>query len=477
MTRMNSTDQAGPSGEVLNDVQSALNATRVHRVVRPSGIQDIVHTIDDAEREGRSISIAGSRHSMGGQQFGTGAVHLDMRGMTRVIELDAERGIVEIEAGIEWAELLAATVEMQRGRERQWGIRQKQTGADHLSIGGALSSNIHGRGLAQRPIVDDVEAFTIVTADGSTLEVDRERNPELFRLAIGGYGLLGVIATVKLRLVPRHIVRRDVTMVRAAELMPAFEERIAAGYTFGDCQFSIDERSNDFLDLGILSCYRPDEGAASIPDGQRALSLPEWGRLLYLTHVDRAAAADAYVAHYLATSGQLYWSDLHQRSEYVGSYHERLDQALGETTPGTEIITEIYVPRTSLAAFLKDAAGALRDGDPPLVYGTIRLVEQDREAVLTWAREPWACIIFNLHTRHDEDGIANSAEAFRDLIDVAIRHGGSYYLTYHRFARRDQLLACHPRLTEFFEGKDRFDPSGRFQSDWYRQTRALVDEA
>lgn len=475
MAGMSSPEGAGSVGEVLNDVQSALNATRVHRVVRPSGIDDIVGAIKGAAGEGRSVSVAGSRHSMGGQQFGTDAVHLDMRGMTGVIDLDAERGIVEVEAGIEWGELLAATVEIQRGRERQWGIRQKQTGADQLSIGGALASNIHGRGLTQRPIVEDVEGFTIVTADGSIVEVDRERDPELFRLAIGGYGLLGVIASVKLRLAPRHLVRRDVTLVRAADLMTAFEDRVAAGYTFGDCQFSIDERSSDFLDLGILSCYRPDETATSIPDGQRALSLPEWGRLLYLSHVDRAAAADAYIAHYLGTSGQLYWSDLHQRSEYIGTYHQRLDEALGETTPGTEIISELYVPRTSLAAFLKDAAVVLRDGDPPLVYGTIRLVERDDEAVLTWAREPWACIIFNLHTRHDEAGIATSAEAFCDLIDVAIRHGGSYYLTYHRFARRDQLLACHPRLTEFFEAKDRFDPAGRFQSDWYRHTRGLVE--
>ena len=132
----------------------------------------------------------------------------------------------------------------------------------------------------------------------------------------------------------------------------------------------------------------------------------EWGKLLYLTHVDRAGAATAYTEHYLATSGQLYWSDLHQRSEYIGNYHRLLDQATGDDTPGTEIITEIYVPRPALAAFLRDAAAALRGGDPPFVYGTIRLVERDDEAVLTWAREAWACVIFNLHTEHDPVGMA-----------------------------------------------------------------------
>ena len=459
----------------LNDVQSALNPTRVRRLVAPTSVADVVAAVRSAAVDGAAVATSGSRHSMGGQQFATDGVQIDMQGMRRVLSLDAERGIVDVEAGIEWSQLLDELIAMQVGNARQWGIRQKQTGSDHLSIGGALASNIHGRGLRQRPIVADVESFTLVDARGEVVEVDRQSRPDLFRHVIGGYGLFGVVTSVRLRLATRQLVRRDVTLIRAAELMETFDERIAAGYTFGDCQFSIDEGSDDFLDLGILSCYQPDPEAHVIPEGQRALSLTEWGRLLYLTHVDRAAAAEAYTAHYLATAGQLYWSDLHQRSEYIGSYHRMLDQALGAATPGTEIITEIYVPRPALARFLREAARALRAGDPLLVYGTIRLVEQDDEAVLTWARKPWACIIFNLHTPHDAPGVERSAEAFRALIDIAIAHDGSYYLTYHRFARRDQLLRCHPRLPEFFAEKDRLDPDGRFQSDWYRYTRALVE--
>ena len=467
----------GLDGLVLNDVQSALNPTRVRRVVRPTRVEEVAEAVLEAGAEDAVVSVSGSRHSMGGQQFATDGVHLDLTAMNRLIGLDAERGIVDVEAGIEWAGLLDQLVGLQAGRDRQWGIRQKQTGSDHLSIGGALASDVHGRGLHQAPIVADVESFTLVDPSGAVREVDRASDPGLFSLVIGGYGLFGVVTSVRLRLTPRHLVRRDVVLIRADELMDAFDDRIAAGYTFGDCQFSIDERSPDFLNLGIFSCYRPDDTAREIPPGQKALSLQEWGRLLYLTHVDRDGAAKAYIAHYLATSGQLYWSDLHQRSEYIGTYHAALDRAMGATTRGTEIITEIYVPRPALAAFLRDAADALRGGDPPVVYGTIRLVERDTEAVLTWAREPWACIIFNLHTVHDPAGIGRSAEAFRRLIDLGIAHGGSYYLTYHRFARPDQLVRCHPRIREFLAAKDAFDPDGRFGSDWSRFIRGQVAEA
>lgn len=462
-------------GVVLNDAHSALNPTRVALVVRPATITDVVEAVRSVDAERGGVSIAGSRHAMGGQQFGTDTVHLDMRGMTQILDLDREAGIVHVEAGIEWSELIDGLLAMQADGPGAWGIRQKQTGSDHLTIGGALAANIHGRGLTQRPIVADVESFTMVDPAGHVRDVDRATDPDLFRLVIGGYGLFGAVTSVRLRLAPRRILRRLVTLISVDELIDGFKERIASGYLFGDCQFSIDDRSEDFLRVGIFSCYAPDESVSAVPDGQRALSREDWGRLLYLTHVDRAAAAEAYVAHYTATSGQLYWSDLHQRSEYIAGYHAALDRFTG-ATPGSEIITEIYVPRPALRAFMKDAAVALRDGDPPVVYGTIRLVERDDEAVLTWAREPWACIIFNLHTSHDQAGMASSAEAFGMLIDLARAHGGSYYLTYHRFATGEQLEACHPRFREFLAAKRRFDPDDRFKSDWYRFYReALAD--
>jgi hypothetical protein len=102
------------------------------------------------------------------------------------------------------------------------------------------------------------------------------------------------------------------------------------------------------------------------------------------------------------------------------------------------------------------------------IYGTIRLIEQDSESALPWARERYACVIFNLHIDHLPHSIAAARSAFLRLIDHAMGYGGSYYLTYHRFARRDQLLACHPAIGAFLATKRQLDPAGVFQSDWYQ---------
>ncbi len=460
-------------GTLVNDIHSQLNTTEVHRVVQPITVAEIQAAVVAAAAEGRAVSIAAGRHAMGGQQFGEGTVLLDMNRFNRVISFDAEAGIVEVEAGIQWPELITYLLDAQVDREQQWGIIQKQTGADRLSIGGALAANVHGRVLGRKPIIDDVESFTLVDCDGEIRTCSREENADLFRLAIGGYGLFGVIATVRLRLMRRQKVERVVEMLDVDDLMDAFDQRMADGCLYGDFQFAIDPDGDDFLREGVFSCYRPVDPETPMVAGQRALSAADWQSLLYLGHVDKRRAVDAYAAHYLATSGQLYWSDTHQMADYLDDYHALIDRRLGCTVRGSEMITEIYVPRVALPLFMADVRRDFREHKVDLIYGTIRLIERDSESMLAWAKHPYACIIFNLHTDHTVEGIARSAADFRRLIDLAIAYGGSYYLTYHRYADRKQVETCYPQFGEFLRLKRRYDPAERFQSDWYRHYREM----
>ncbi len=81
------------SGIVVNDVHSQLNPTRVRRVLRPDSVEAVQGALTEAAAAGESVSIMGGGHAMGGQQFGTDTVLLDMRAMDQVIAFDAERGI------------------------------------------------------------------------------------------------------------------------------------------------------------------------------------------------------------------------------------------------------------------------------------------------------------------------------------------------------------------------------------------------
>ncbi len=468
---------AAPAGVPVNDVQSQINATLVHRIDTPTSIPEIQEIIRQAGLEGRPVSIAGGRHAMGGQQFGSGTILIDMSRMTRVINFDSDRGLIEVEAGIQWPALIDYLLEAQKGRASQWGIIQKQTGADRLSLGGALSANIHGRGLTLKPIIADVESFTLVDAAGNIRRCSRQQDQELFRLATGGYGLFGVIAQVELRLGPRRRIQRIVEVIDVKDLIPSFQKRIEDGFLYGDFQYATDADSEDFLRKGVFSTYRPVAGDTPIPENQKELSAESWKELYFLSHTQKTKAFERYSSYYLSTSGQVYWSDTHQLGLYLEDYHRELDARLGGREKATEMITEIYVPRASLDSFISDVRQDFRRNKVNVIYGTIRLIEKDDESYLAWAREPWVCIIFNLHVINTPEGLEASAGDFRRLIDMAIRYRGSFYLTYHRWANQDQIERCHPRFAEFLKLKKQYDPEERFQSDWYRHYREMFADA
>ena len=455
----------------VNDVHSALNATRVREAIDVRSIGDIRDALHRARQLELPLAICGGRHAMGGQQFATDALLLDTRKMRRVLGFDRTRGLVEAEAGIQWPELIAWLRYVQHGEPSPWGITQKQTGADTFTLGGSLSANIHGRGLAMRPFIDDVEAFSLVDAAGRVRRCSRTRESDLFRLAIGGYGLFGVIASVTLRLSRVRKLRRVVEIIDLDALLPAFEERIAAGHLYGDFQFAIDPGGEGFLRRGVLSCYQPVADGTPMPERQLSLVERDWERLIHLAHTDKSAAFERYASFYLATSGQLYWSDTQQLSTYLDGYHRRVDAHLGHR--GSEVITEIYVPRRALVDFMAAAAADFRAQGVDLIYGTVRLIRRDEESFLPWARQDYACVIFNLHARHTTAGIAHTAAALRRLIEMAIARDGSFYLTYHRYATREQVARCYPGFRDFLAAKRAHDPQELFQSDWYRHYRNL----
>lgn len=117
---------------------------------------------------------------------------------------------------------------------------------------------------------------------------------------------------------------------------------------------------------------------------------------------------------------------------------------------------------------MNDVWVLLRKSKDNLIYGTVRLIEEDDETFLYWAKKPYVCIIFNLHVQHTSEGIQRSGDTFRELIDLGIRYGGSYYLTYHKYATREQMLKCYPQFQQVLHQKKRYDPKEVFQSDWYR---------
>jgi len=311
-------------------------------------------------------------------------------------------------------------------------------------------------------------------ADGTVRRCSRTEHPELFRLAIGGYGLFGIVSRVALRLRPRVKVRRVVALGKTTDIIERFEERIRDGFLYGDYQFATDSCRDSFLMSGIFSCYQPVPLDTPLTEHPTRFNPEDWARLTFYSHTQKPLAFKVYATRYLATSGQVYYHDWQLSAAYQPDYHLELDRKMHAKVKATEMITEIYVPRPALVDFMEEARLMLREQKANLVYGTVRLIEKDDESFLRWARQSWACVIFNLHVTHDPSGLAAAARAFRGLIDLGIHYDGSYYLTYHRWAAKRQVESCYPQFREFLAKKREYDPREQFQSDWYVHHKNLL---
>jgi FAD/FMN-containing dehydrogenase len=140
-------------GVLVNDVHSRLNPTRVREVVPVASLGALVEALREARGRGLPVCVAGGRHAMGGQAFAEGGVLIDTRGLDRIGRLDPVASTIEVEAGIQWPALIEGLARAQAGATETLAIAQKQTGADRLTLGGAVAANVHGRGLLMRPLV------------------------------------------------------------------------------------------------------------------------------------------------------------------------------------------------------------------------------------------------------------------------------------------------------------------------------------
>ena len=340
-----------PPGILVNDVHSQLNSTRVWRIVQPDTLDGVRSAIRAAQKEQKQVCLSGARHAMGGQQFLADGLMIDTRRLSKVLAFDAEKGHIEVEAGMQWPQLLQALTSTPKRPRAAVDLRaeaDRRRQAHHRRLPRRQHPRPRPEDAALHRRRRVVQAAHRQGRRGGMQPHATTR--ELFRLAIGGYGLFGMITSATLRLVERRKVER-VVEVRSIDGLPkAFAERIRDGYLYGDFQYAIDETSGDFLNRGVFSCYKPVDPDNPGPANQRELRESDWTELLHLAHHAKGEAFRRYAGFYLQTNGQVYWADEAQMSVYPENYHRALDQRLGSQVKATEAITEIYCERERSSA-------------------------------------------------------------------------------------------------------------------------------
>ena len=454
-------------GGSVNDA-SCLSRTPVAGIVAARSEQDVARALAYAKAAGLTVSPAGVRHSMGGQAFRRGGLMLDMRDLNRV-ELDAARSTIKVGAGATWHDI-------QNAIHPRFAVKAMQS-TDIFTVGGSISVNAHGMDHQAGALMDSIRSIRLMLADGSIVTASHEENPEIFRLAVGGYGLFGIILSAELQVVPNDVYRSERALIGYRDFPTRFG-RIEADPSIGLMYAHLSTAPGSLLEEALVYTYhRVDEPGleraplkdvsatkmrrltVNLAKRSEALRSFKWWAEKNLEHrmesctVTRAQAMQDGEACLVSRN-----DPMHDSVPY-------LRNALREDT---DILQEYFVPRERLVPFIDGLRALMERHEANLLNASIRAVGQERNA-LTYAPGPAFSVVLYVNQRTDAAGNAKMARLTSDLIDLTLANGGRFFLPYQLHYSAAQLERSYPEIRAFFAAKRKWDPEGRFSNTWYER--------
>jgi FAD/FMN-containing dehydrogenase len=104
-----------------------------------------------------------------------------------------------------------------------------------------------------------------------------------------------------------------------------------------------------------------------------------------------------------------------------------------------------------------------------LLNVTIRTVHRDAVTALPYATQDMFGFVLYFNVRFNENDNEILKKTTVDLIDVAEKAGGTFYLPYQLFYSREQLQRAYPNINQFFAMKKKYDPAGLFTNKFYEK--------
>jgi len=434
------------------------------RLVQPKDAPDVARILATSGSLGAGLIARGAGRSYGDAASNDGGCVLDMTRFDRIVQVSPERGIVVAQAG-------ATIAELQAELARHGMTLPVVPGTAHVTIGGAIASDVHGKNHHRDgSFARHVATISLCTPSAGLLEVSPDGDRELFYATLGGMGLTGVVVQATLRVEPllsgwiaEDIERTDGLEQTLASMAAdehhrysvAWLDLLAPGAKSGRAVISRADHlpASSAPGRGELERGRSLERrvrprrAPSVPRGFPNLLSPsrvrDFNALRWRRSPRRAGARPQTLAHYFFPLDSLdAWNRLYGSAGLIQYQFVVPEGREVELVRCFEIVRERRLP-VYLAVFKRFGAAFGGPLSFPLAGWTL--------AIDMPAAAP---------------GLPEALDALDELVAGC---GGRVYLTKDARMRGETLRAMYPRLDRFNAVRARVDPTGLLRSDLARR--------
>jgi FAD/FMN-containing dehydrogenase/uncharacterized membrane protein YhaH (DUF805 family) len=447
--RRNDDGLSHPKGDgwIINDV-TQLNPVTVARIERPASIEALAALICTTTG---AISVGGGRFSMGGQTASPGSLHVDMRGLNRILDFSPREKRIQVEAGIRWCDI-------QRHIDpHDLSVKIMQTYAN-FTVGGALSVNCHGRYVGLGPVILSVRWIRVLLMDGSLVKASATENSEVFYGSIGCYNAIGIIVEAELDLAENVAVKLTQKKIPRRDYPQYFRESV---------------RDNPEAVFHNADMYPPDfSRLRSVTFAATTQKPTVKTRLMplrdsypvhrYFLWSFMETPFGAWRREHLIEPLLYLRPKIHWRNYEAGYDVMELEPVSREKR--TWVLLEYFVPVDRFEEYAQRVAEIFQRHRVKVLNISVRHAMADPGSYLAWAREE--VFAFVVYYKQGTDGVEKGRVAVwtRELIDATLDCGGTYYLPYQPHATVEQFHRAYPDAEKLFALKDRLDPRFRLRN-------------
>jgi alditol oxidase len=395
-------------------------ATQIHQPETVEQIQELAY-------RSSKIKALGTRHSFNDIADSPGDL-ISLKHFDKIIQLDREHRTVTVEAGVRYGELC-------RWLDREGFALHNLASLPHISTAGACATATHGSGDRLGNLATAISGMEIVTANGELVAITRAS--EDFEGAVVNLGGLGIITKLTLDVSPSFQMQQDVY-----ENLP-----------LGELENHYDELTSSAYSVSLFTDWRQ----ASINQVWLKRLVPERISLKAEPELFGARLANARLHPIANISAE----NCTEQMGICGPWFERLPHFLLEFMPssGEELQSEYILPRQYVFAAFR-VVNAMREYVAPLLQiSEIRTIAADHLWMSPCYQQD--CVAIHFTWNKDWDGVKQVLPILEDRLAQfeARPHWGKLFTI-----SRDRLQSLFPRLPQFRQLLQDYDPHGKFRN-------------